>query len=191
MQFSTLFQANRKRNASDCERCGWVGTAKKIHQPRSVEWKSGPSGSRKERFSKALPRAAGPRAAEGGQRRNRSDCAAPTALCFFSILSQRLPLQRAERASGRAGLTCGRAYGAWIELAPNSDCQSNSFSLSSASSLFQKAFSVSPCLRGRVSSHLRLSAQICGEEALLLLLAIPPPLNPFLCVSKIFSAPPR
>ena len=30
------------------------------------------------------------------------------------LLSQRLPLQRAKRASGRAGLTCGRAYGVWI-----------------------------------------------------------------------------
>jgi hypothetical protein len=34
--------------------------------------------------------------------------------CFS--LSQRLPLQRARRASGRAGLTCGRDYGAWILL---------------------------------------------------------------------------
>ena len=30
------------------------------------------------------------------------------------INSQDLPLQRAKRASGRVGLTCGRASGAWI-----------------------------------------------------------------------------
>ena len=35
-------------------------------------------------------------------------------LGLFSIHSQHLPLQRAKRASGRAGLTSGRASGAWI-----------------------------------------------------------------------------
>jgi hypothetical protein len=44
-------------------------------------------------------------------------CAAPTALYFSSMLSQRLPLQRAKRASGRTGLTCRRASGAWIVVA--------------------------------------------------------------------------
>jgi len=33
---------------------------------------------------------------------------------IFSLLTQHLPLQRARRASGHAGLTRRRAYGAWI-----------------------------------------------------------------------------
>jgi hypothetical protein len=41
------------------------------------------------------------------------DCAAPTALCFSSIHSQHLPLQRAKRASGRASLRPSGSV--WVE----------------------------------------------------------------------------
>jgi hypothetical protein len=43
-----------------------------------------------------------------------SRCAAPMVLCFSSMLSQRLPLQRAKRASAPNGLICGRASDAWM-----------------------------------------------------------------------------